>query len=342
MKNRIPSFDDFVNEARITWGEELAYNLNHDKPTIFVKAYEGQSVDIFFTKDGRSAIVTQRTSNLVFHGKDAGKNVNVSDVKYVFCGLEKEFYSPEDYKKLINAIYRGSRNPKIKPISINESLNESNKFITRNVDLNDVAPGDYIADGPKVGEVSVVVSNTRHAFVLKRVWAKDRKHKIGEEFLVPHDHDAMKDHPKSIIRVENFVEESVVNEGAIEIVYYSEVIDNWGRTESSSKPNVIAKLLQSPDDWTDDQTFEDKLGNPYDIDTLIGKTVKVGNKTFKVEESVVNEGAMSDIDLLAQDSKDFKEFVKNFKKDYKNMDAGNAKELEAWLKSVYDEAKSNR
>ena len=50
---------------------------------------------------------------------------------------------------------------------------------------------------------------------------------------------------------------------------------------------------------------------------------------------------MSDIDLLAQEAKDFKSFVKEFKKEYKNMDAGSAKELEAWLQSVYDGAKAN-
>lgn len=61
----------------------------------------------------------------------------------------------------------------------------------------------------------------------------------------------------------------------------------------------------------------------------------------KMESVEVNEGAMSDIDLLAQDSKDFKTFVKEFKKEYKNMDAGSAKELEAWLQSVYDAAKTN-
>ena len=90
----------------------------------------------------------------------------------------------------------------------------SNKYKTQNVDWDDVAPGDYIADGPNIGEISVVISNTKRGFILKRVWNNIRK-KDGEEFLVPHDHDAMKDHPKSIIRVENFVEESAqfVNEG---------------------------------------------------------------------------------------------------------------------------------
>ena len=56
---------------------------------------------------------------------------------------------------------------------------------------------------------------------------------------------------------------------------------------------------------------------------------------------LTKESAMSDIDLLAQEAKDFKSFVKEFKKEYKNMDAGSAKELEAWLQSVYDGAKAN-
>ena len=60
-----------------------------------------------------------------------------------------------------------------------------------------------------------------------------------------------------------------------------------------------------------------------------------------IKESTITESAMSDIDLLAQEAKDFKSFVKEFKKEYKNMDAGSAKELEAWLQSVYDAAKTN-
>lgn len=61
-----------------------------------------------------------------------------------------------------------------------------------------------------------------------------------------------------------------------------------------------------------------------------------------IDESVVDEGgAMSDIDLLAKESKDFKTFVKAFQKEYSNLDAGNFKELEAWLKSIYDAAKED-
>jgi hypothetical protein len=53
-------------------------------------------------------------------------------------------------------------------------------------------------------------------------------------------------------------------------------------------------------------------------------------------ESKTNEGVMSDIDLLAKEAKDFKSFVKEFKKAY--GEAGDAKELESWLQSVYDNA----
>ena len=58
-------------------------------------------------------------------------------------------------------------------------------------------------------------------------------------------------------------------------------------------------------------------------------------------ESATNEGAMSDIDIMAQEAKDFKSFVKEFKKEFKNMDAGSPKELEAWLQTIYDTAKEN-
>lgn len=68
---------------------------------------------------------------------------------------------------------------------------------------------------------------------------------------------------------------------------------------------------------------------------------KLGINESLVCNKSVTESAMSDIDILAQEAKDFKSFVKEFKKEYKNMDAGSAKELEAWLQSVYDSAKEN-
>ena len=61
----------------------------------------------------------------------------------------------------------------------------------------------------------------------------------------------------------------------IRIVYYSEVIDNWGRTESSTDGETIHRVLTTPDEWTDDMTFEDENGQKYFIDELSGKEVWV-------------------------------------------------------------------
>lgn len=61
----------------------------------------------------------------------------------------------------------------------------------------------------------------------------------------------------------------------IKIIYYSEVIDNFGRTESSAKGHNIFSVLNNPMDWTDDMIFEDDGGRKYFIDELIGKQVQV-------------------------------------------------------------------
>ena len=62
---------------------------------------------------------------------------------------------------------------------------------------------------------------------------------------------------------------------AIKIVYYSEVIDNWGRTESSMRGDIIFSALNDVEGWTDDMIFEDDKGRKYSIDDLTGKEVSV-------------------------------------------------------------------
>ena len=62
---------------------------------------------------------------------------------------------------------------------------------------------------------------------------------------------------------------------AIRIVYYSEIIDNMGRTESSAKGHNIFSVLNNPEEWNDDMIFEDDKGKKYFIDDLIGKEVCV-------------------------------------------------------------------
>jgi hypothetical protein len=65
----------------------------------------------------------------------------------------------------------------------------------------------------------------------------------------------------------------------------------------------------------------------------------------KKKTVAIKEGAMSELDLLAQEAKTFKSFVRAFKTDsrYKGLaKAGEAAEFEAWLKSIYDSAKENQ
>jgi acyl-coenzyme A synthetase/AMP-(fatty) acid ligase len=66
-------------------------------------------------------------------------------------------------------------------------------------------------------------------------------------------------------------------EKPIKIVYYSEVIDNYGRTESSKQGHIIHEILNDPSLWSDDMTFEGENNQIYFIDDLIGKEVEVEN-----------------------------------------------------------------
>lgn len=76
---------------------------------------------------------------------------------------------------------------------------------------------------------------------------------------------------------------------AINITKCVEVIDNWGNTETYKGADLY-KLLITPEDWTDDQTFISDKGQNFDIDGLIawsafpGNNVQVGTFIFKVQE----------------------------------------------------------
>jgi hypothetical protein len=62
---------------------------------------------------------------------------------------------------------------------------------------------------------------------------------------------------------------------AIKIIYYTEVIDNWGRTESSMKGDIIFSALNNVDEWNANMVFEGEDGRKYSIDDLAGKEVSV-------------------------------------------------------------------
>lgn len=85
---------------------------------------------------------------------------------------------------------------------LNEAI--SSKYKTVNVDFEDLKARDHLADGPEVGEVSEITEIGADGFTLKRVWTNDKSKKVDELFDIEVDHDELKKHPKSFIKVTNF------------------------------------------------------------------------------------------------------------------------------------------
>jgi hypothetical protein len=73
-----------------------------------------------------------------------------------------------------------------------------------------------------------------------------------------------------------------MEEDIIKIDKCLEVVDNWGNTEKYEGADLY-KLLTTPEDWSDDQTFIGEYGS-YGIDDLIGQKVQVGPYIFTVSE----------------------------------------------------------
>ena len=91
------------------------------------------------------------------------------------------------------------------------------------------------------------------------------------------------------------------------------------------------------------ETFLNKIAKEFDYS--IQDAVRFVKETISkmgLDESVVNEASMSDIDQMAQDSKDFKSFVKEFTKKHHDLSsAGEPGQFMDWLQSIYDDAKEN-
>jgi hypothetical protein len=182
-------FESFTNESKLNLG--LSTN-NYPAGTIGRYRIESTVINL------------RKVADL---SKDSWKKYSRA-----FGDNELGFEKSNDRKEALAAIQKSFDNGQndLREFSLNESSSivrrTHNKYKTQNVEWDDIEPGDYIADGPNVGEVSRVISNTRKGFLLKRVWNNVRK-KDGEEFFVPHDLEAMKDYPNSIIKVIDYVDE---------------------------------------------------------------------------------------------------------------------------------------
>jgi hypothetical protein len=155
-----------------------------------------------------------------------------------------------------------------------------------------------------------------------------------------------KDYPNSRIRVEDstgkivFGESKSVNEGVSRDAAYIHGILQSGQDATQ---NFI------DDNGLDGEKLSDYVkSNRNNIDGynvkhyISGERGTVGSvpklrqafiKKFKKGKSV-NESSMSNIDIIAQEANDFKDFVKEFYKEYKDFPKD--KDTIKWLKGVYD------
>lgn len=116
----------------------------------------------------------------------------------------------------------------------------------------------------------------------------------------------------------------------------AEVVTNWKAAKQSGDKQAEASFLQRLKDLT-----AEKNGLEKELNTAIASKDRFIELVIS-ENNIIYESVMSDLDLMAKEAKNFKEFLKSFKTDnrYKGLDtAGDAKEFEAWLKSIYDNAK---
>jgi len=102
------------------------------------------------------------------------------------------------------------------------------------------------------------------------------------------------------------------------------------------------KVLRFADFLTEKKKYNPKYDKDGDGDNDFEDYKAFKTDAIKKKKPVaIKEGVMSELDILAKESKNFKSFVRAFKKEYSNLNAGDNKELESWLKSVYDAAKVN-
>ena len=109
------------------------------------------------------------------------------------------------------------------------------------------------------------------------------------------------------------------------------------------EPQVVEnKVLRFADFLTEKKKYNPKYDKDGDGDNDFEDYKAFKTDAIKKKKPVaIKEGVMSELDILAKESKTFKSFVRAFKKEYSNLNSGDNKELEGWLKSVYDAAKVN-
>ena len=88
----------------------------------------------------------------------------------------------------------------------------------------------------------------------------------------------------------------------------------------------VVKSLDKEDGGDDEKYYNIELPN--------GEVMKHAPNELTLVETDLNESSMSNIDIIAQEAKDFKDFVKEFYNEYKDFPKD--RDTIKWLKGVYD------
>ena len=143
---------------------------------------------------------------------------------------------------------------------------------------------------------------------------------------------------------ENNVQESVINETGFKSSDMNKTIDYINKNVGDNPGYAF---------FGDDEDIEDfdnfwnakKYKDAFDI-MAVASNMELADfddvKKILTESNIIKESSMGDIDIMAQEAKDFKTFVKEFTKQYHNLsNAGEPGQFNDWLQSVYDTAKEN-
>ena len=124
----------------------------------------------------------------------------------------------------------------------------------------------------------------------------------------------------------------------------SELVDRIGELD-----DILMNNRKSEREWEEasQQYLDGESGSEYwadlddqEVQDAIGDAESIMKK-YRIKESTVTEGTMSDIHMLAQEASTIEDFIKGFMADYGDKFVGASKpKLDKWIADLYTDAKT--
>ena len=245
--------------------------------------------------------------------KDIDK-INPSDPMYVRVAQMLDKLSKQELQQLIDAdikfISLLAKNRLSKKESVNEAISRDAAYIHGILQTGQDAAQNFIddngLDGEKLSDYVRVNRNNIDGYNVKHYISGER----GTVGSVPKLRQAF---------IKKFKKGKSVNESHFQV---------GDKVKMSHGGIGVVKSLDKEDGGDDEKYYNIELPN--------GEVMKhAPNELTLVETDLsVNESSMSDIDIIAQEAKDFKDFVKEFYNEYKDFPKD--RDTIKWLKGVYD------